>query len=72
MEIIASKTAVDITDVCCILHNLCINCDDLWESVEDTGGEDDINNIDSEISVDVYTTYCGETKRNQLVSQFFS
>ncbi|CAG8622990.1 3112_t:CDS:2, partial [Paraglomus occultum] len=69
MKVIDS-TAVDITDVCCILHNLCINCCDFWETAENTDGDDDINSIDSDISVDVYTTHCGETKRNQLVSQF--
>jgi len=43
MEIADLKSIVDIVDVCCILHNICTECDDPWEAITDPyiiGNED--------------------------------
>ncbi|CAG8576222.1 4179_t:CDS:2 [Paraglomus occultum] len=70
MEVTDLTTMVDIIDVCCILHNLCIDCDDLWEDVNLIS---DANNeiIDVNLGAHVATLRNAEIKRNQIVRQLF-
>jgi len=72
MEVTDLTTVVDIIDVCCILHNLCIDCDDLWEDTN-TDGIYDVSNETEDVSpgAQLATLRNAEFKRNQIVRQLF-
>lgn len=70
MDFADLETIVDVIDVCCILHNLCINCDDLWEQCE----EDETfvcASTDIYIENDTRLLTQAREKRNRLVHQLF-
>jgi hypothetical protein len=72
MEITDLKNVVDIIDVCCILHNICTECDDLWEVVTDPyiiSNEDD-ENINA--FTDASMLRHAENKRNEIARQLFN
>ena len=70
MEVTDLKNVVDIIDVCCILHNICTECDDLWEIViadpHIISNEDD-ENVDE--LTDARVLRHAENKRNEIARQ---
>jgi hypothetical protein len=73
MEVTDLTTVVDIIDVCCILHNLCIDFDDLWEDVNTDGSHNVSNEVveDENPGTHLATLRNAEIKRNQIVRQLF-
>ncbi|CAG8605491.1 481_t:CDS:2 [Paraglomus occultum] len=72
MEVIDLRTAVDIVDVCCILHNMCIDCDDLWENETDSNRRiNEDNEYADPNGVDTQILLSAQRKRNLIVEQMF-
>ena len=71
MDFANLETIVDVVDVCCILHNLCINCDNLWDNAceEDKTLVSAPTDIYIENNIRLLTQ--AQEKRNKIVHQLF-
>jgi len=75
MEITDMETIVDVIDVCCILHNLCIDCDDIWDTDEydqERIGDGSGEVVDVNEDIKSQSLRNATHKRNNLVSLLYS